>query len=84
MGALFTGLTIKNLAERQMGVIRQSTNTRPTIRLVEDNGVQEIAQDVSVHASYIAALLDDFFCGGGAEPIKNCKGLKEFLFFTVE
>ncbi|UCF73108.1 MAG: hypothetical protein JSW35_01205 [Deltaproteobacteria bacterium] len=43
MGALFTGLMIKNLAERQNGVIRQSTNTRPTIRLVEDNGVQGIA-----------------------------------------
>jgi tRNA A-37 threonylcarbamoyl transferase component Bud32 len=50
MGSLFAALTIENLPERQIRVLRESTNTRPAIRLVEDNGVQGVVKDFSSHA----------------------------------
>jgi hypothetical protein len=46
---MFRWLTIKNLPEKQIGILRQPTNTRPIIRLVEDNGVQGVVKDFSVN-----------------------------------
>jgi len=37
---MFKLLTIKNLPEKQIGILRQPTSTMPIIRLVEDNGIQ--------------------------------------------
>ncbi len=46
---MFRFLTIKNLPQKQIGVLRQQTNTRPIIHLVEDNGIQGIVKDFSVN-----------------------------------
>lgn len=46
---MFQSLTLKNLAEKQIGVMRKPTNTRPIIRLVEENGVRGVVKDFSVN-----------------------------------
>ena len=60
MSSLFRSLTIKNLPEKQIGVIRQPTNTRPTIRLVEDNGVQGVVKDFSVNGFIYLNIIGRF------------------------
>jgi len=57
---MFRFLTIKNLPEKQIGILRQPTNTRPIIRLVEDRGIQGVVKDFSVNGFLYRNLIGRF------------------------
>jgi len=71
MNSLFRSLTVKNLPERQIRVVRQPTSTRPTIRLVEDNDIQGVVKDFSVNGFIYRNIIGRFLLWKGAEPIKD-------------
>ena len=54
-----------------MRIMRQPTNTRPTIRLVEDNGIQGVVKDFSVNGLIYRNIIGRFLLWKGAEPIKD-------------
>lgn len=79
---MFRSLTIKNLAERQIAVLRQSTSTRPMIRLVEENGVQGIVKDFSVNGIIYRNVIGRFLLwreGRAYERLKGIKGIPVLL-----
>jgi len=73
---MFRWLTIKNLPEKQIGVLRQPTNTRPIIRLVEDNGVQGVVKDFSVNGFIYRNLIGRFLLWRESYVYKRLKGIK--------
>jgi len=57
---MFRWLTIQNLPEKQIGILRQATNTGHIIRLVEDNGIQGVVKDFSVNGFIYRNLIGRF------------------------
>jgi len=78
---MFQLLTIKNLPEKQIRILRQQTNARPIIHLVEDNGIQGVVKDFSVNVFIYRNVSGFFFYGEKARCIKDQKELKGFLLF---
>jgi serine/threonine protein kinase len=83
---MFRSLTIKNLAENQVGVMRQPTNTRPIIRLVEENGVLGVVKDFSVNGFVYRNTIGRFLVwreGRAYQRLKEVKGIP-LLFRKVD
>jgi hypothetical protein len=73
---MFQSLTIKNLAEKQTGVMRKPTNTRPIIRLVEENGVRGIVKDFSVNGFAYRNTIGRFLLWRESCVYERLKGIK--------
>jgi len=73
---MFRWLTIKNLSEKQIGILRQPTNTRPIIRLVEDNGVQGVVKDFSVNGFIYRNLIGRFLLWRESCVYQRLEGIK--------
>ena len=75
---MFQALTLKNLTEKQIGVMRQPTNTRPIIRLVEENGVRGVVKDFSVNGFAYRNTIGRFLLWRESrvyERLKRIKGI---------
>ena len=73
---MFQSLTIRNLAEKQTGVMRKPTNTRPIIRLVEENGVRGIVKDFSVNGFAYRNTIGRFLLWRESCAYERLKGIK--------
>ena len=73
---MFESLTLKNLAERQIRVIRQPTSTRPIIRLVEDNAVHGIVKDFSVNGFMYRNLVGRFILWRESRSYLSLRGVE--------
>jgi len=78
---MFRSLTIKNLPEKQICVIRQPTNTRPIIRLVEDGGIQGIVKDFSVNGFVYRNIIGRFLLWRETRAYQRLKGIKGIPVF---
>ena len=76
MNSLFRSLTIKNLPERQIRVVRQPTSTRPTIRLVEDNGIQGVVKDFSANGFIYRNIIGRFLLWRESRAYQRLKRIK--------
>jgi len=83
---MFRSLTLKNLAKNQIGVMRQPTNTRPIIRLVEENGVQGVVKDFSVNGFVYRNTIGRFLVWREGRAYQRLKGVKgiPLLFRKVD
>jgi serine/threonine protein kinase len=81
MPSLFKSLTIKNLTEKQIRVIRQPSNTRPIIRLVEDNGIQGIVKDFSVNGFIYRNIIGRFLLWREGRAYQKLQGIKGIPVF---
>ena len=73
---MFRFLTIQNLSEKQIRVLRQPTNTRPIIRFVEDNGIQGIVKDYSVNGFIFRNVVGRFLLWRESWVYQRLKGIK--------
>ena len=73
---MFQLLTIKNLPEKQIGILRQPTNTRPIIRLVEDRGIQGVVKDFSANGFIYRNLIGRFLLWREIYIYQRLKGIK--------
>jgi len=73
---MFRWLTIQNLPEKQIGILRQATNTGHIIRLVEDNGIQGVVKDFSVNGFIYRNLIGRFLLWGESYIYQRLKGIK--------
>ena len=78
---MFRSLTIKNLAEKQIRIIRQPTNTRPIIRLVEDDGIQGVVKDFSVNGFIYRNIIGRFLLWRESRVYQRLKGIKGIPVF---
>ncbi len=62
MSAFFGSLSIEDLAEMRIRVLRpHSSSTRPAIiRLVEDNGMQGVVKDISAYRFIYQNTIGEF------------------------
>ena len=73
---MFRSLTIKNLAKHQIGLMRQPTNTRPVVRLVEENGVQGVVKEFSVNGFVYRNTIGRFLVWREGQAYQRLKGVK--------
>lgn len=73
---MFRSLTIKNLAKNQIGLMRQPTNTRPVVRLVEENGVQGVVKEFSVNGFVYRNTIGRFLVWREGQAYQRLKGVK--------
>jgi serine/threonine protein kinase len=72
---MFQFLTIKNLPEKQLAILRQPTSTRPIIRLVEDNGIQGVVKDFSANGFIYRNLIGRFLLWRESYIYQRLKGV---------
>jgi hypothetical protein len=73
---MFQALTIKNLAEKQIDVMRQPTNTRPILRLVEEDGVRGVVKDFSINRFAYRNTIGRFLLWREGRVYERLKGVK--------
>ena len=73
---MFRSLTIKNLANNQIGLMRHPTNTRPVICLVEEDGVQVVVKDFSVNGFVYRNTIGRFLVWREGQAYQKLKGVK--------
>lgn len=71
----FCSLTLKNLPEQQSGVIRESTNTRPILRLVEENGQRAVVKDFSVNGFFYRNIVGRFLIWREEKAYRKLRGM---------
>lgn len=74
--SVFQSLNLKNLAERQIGVMRAPTNTRPIIRLVEEDGVRGVVKDFSVNGFAYRNTIGRFLLWRESTVYERLRGIK--------
>jgi predicted Ser/Thr protein kinase len=74
--SMFQSLTVKNLPDRQIGVMREPTNTRPIIRLVEEDGVRGVVKDFSVNGFVYRNTIGRFLLWRESTVYKRLRGIK--------
>jgi hypothetical protein len=78
---MFRALTIKNLDEKQIGVICKPSGTRPIIRLVEDNGIQGVVKDFRVNGFIYRKTVRRFLLWSENRVYQRLKGIKGIPVF---
>lgn len=78
---MFESLTIKNLTEKQIQVLRRPSSTRPAIRLVEENGIQGVVKDFSVNGFVYRTLIGRFLLWRERRSYQQLKGIKGIPVF---
>ncbi|MCP4681762.1 MAG: hypothetical protein GY864_05495 [Desulfobacterales bacterium] len=73
---MFESIKISDLPKIQCGILRESSNTRPAIRVVEENGVRAIVKDFSVNRPLFRNMVGRFLVWREAKAYKKLKGIK--------
>jgi len=81
---MFDSLTLSDLPKRQCAILRKSTNTRPTIWLVEEDGVRAVVKDYSSSKFFFRNTFARLLVWREAKAFKKMKNLKGVpTFFRV-
>ncbi len=73
---MFESLKLCDLAQRNRGVLRKSSSTRPTLWLVEENSVQGIVKDFSTNRFFYRNTIGRFLIWRESKAYRRLGGLK--------
>jgi RIO-like serine/threonine protein kinase len=73
---MFDGLRLADLPTVTRGVLRQSSNTRPVIRIIEKNGVRAVVKDFSGNRFFFRNVVGRFLIWREAKAYEKLQGLK--------
>jgi serine/threonine protein kinase len=73
---MFEGLTIADIAERQCGILRKPTGTRPVIWRIEENGVKAIIKDFSLNSFWFRNIAGRFLIWREKKAYKRLEGFQ--------
>ena len=73
---MFESLKISDLPQRNRGVLRKPSSTRPTLWLVEENGVQAIVKDFSANRFFYRNTIGRFLIWRESKAYRRLRGLK--------
>ena len=73
---MFESLKINELPESNVGIIRKPSNTRPTIWLVEENGVQAAVKDFSRNGFFFRNVVGRFLIWRERKAYSKLKGIQ--------
>ena len=81
---MFDSLKLSDLPKRQSAILREPTNTRPIIWLVEEDGVRAVVKDFSINRFFFRNIFGRFLVWREAKAYKKMKNLKGVpTFFRV-
>ncbi|OQY43060.1 MAG: hypothetical protein B6240_13335 [Desulfobacteraceae bacterium 4572_87] len=72
----FDKLKIADLPEISRGILREGTNTRPTIRIVEENGIRAVVKDFSGNRFLFRNIVGRFLIWREAKAYGKLQGIK--------
>jgi len=73
---MFDGLKLTDLPTINCGVLRKSSNTRPTIWIVEENGVRAVVKDFSGNRFLFRNIVGRFLIWREAKAYGKLQGIK--------
>lgn len=73
---MFETLTLRNLTEKQCGILRRPSKTRPTIWIVEENGVQAVVKDFSTNGFLFRNTVGRFLVWRECKAYRKLKNLR--------
>ena len=73
---MFDGWKLADLPAASCGVLRKASNTRPTIWIVEKNGVRAVVKDFSGNRFLFRNIVGRFLIWRAAEAYKKLRGIK--------
>ena len=74
--AMFESLKISDLPHRNLGVLRKPSSTRPTLWLVEENGMRAVVKDYSSNRFLYRNTIGRFLLWREHKAYRRLKGLK--------
>ena len=72
---MFESLTLSNLPEKQCGILREPTSTRPVIWVVEENGERAIVKDFSLNRFFFRNIIGRILIYREAKVYRKLKGI---------
>ncbi|MCD6293937.1 MAG: hypothetical protein J7M20_03215 [Deltaproteobacteria bacterium] len=73
---MFDGLKLTDLSAASFGVLRKASNTRPTIWIVEKNGVRAVVKDFSKNRFLFRNIVGRFLIWREAKAYRKLSGIK--------
>ena len=73
---MFDSLRISDLPHRTLGVLREPSSTRPTLWLVEENGIRAVVKDYSSNRFLYRNTIGRFLLWRECKAYRRLKGLK--------
>jgi serine/threonine protein kinase len=73
---MFESLTLSNLPERQCGILRPPTNTRPIIWVVEEGGVRAVVKDFSRSRFFFRNTVGRFLVWRESKAYQRLTGIR--------
>ena len=73
---MFQSLKISDLPRQNLGVLRKPTSTRPTLWLVEKNGVRAVVKDYSTNRVWYKNTIGRFLLWRESKAYRRLKGLR--------
>jgi len=73
---MFDGLKLADLPAASCGVLRKASNTRPTIWIVEKNGVRAVVKDFSKNRFLFRNMVGRFLIWREAKAYRKLRGIK--------
>jgi RIO-like serine/threonine protein kinase len=74
--AMFESLKISDLPHRNLGVLRKPSSTRPTLWLVEENGMRAVVKDYSSNRFLYRNTIGRFLLWRERKAYRRLKGLR--------
>jgi len=73
---MFESLKLSDLPERQCGVLRKPSNTRPLLRVIEENGKRAVVKDFSVNGFIYRNTAGRFLVWREKKAYEKLEGIK--------
>jgi RIO-like serine/threonine protein kinase len=73
---MFDSLKLSDLPERQCGVLRKPSNTRPLLRVIEENGKRAVVKDFSVNGFIYRNVAGRFLVWREKKAYEKLEGIK--------
>src|SRR4030042_4613860 len=73
---MFESLKLSDLPERQCGVLRKPSNTRPLLRVIEENGKRAVVKDFSINGFIYRNVAGRFLVWREKKAYKKLEGIK--------
>jgi hypothetical protein len=73
---MFESLKLSDLSERQCGVLRKPSNTRPLLRVIEEDGKRAVVKDFSVNGFIYRNIAGRFLVWREKKAYEKLEGIK--------
>jgi serine/threonine protein kinase len=78
---MFESLKLSGIPEKQCGILRKHSNTRPLLRVIEEKGIRAVVKDFSVNGFIFRNIAGRFLVWREKKAYQKLKGIKGIPVF---